>query len=72
MSDCESILRWVENWNELGPILEELERQRIREEDNVAGLPQLARAINYATRKEPPRQESGLVEMQRLLAKLRT
>lgn len=72
MDEREQMRRWVENWKVVGPILEEMKRQEIRDEDNVAALRQLGRAINYATRKERPSQESGLVEMQCLLAKLRT
>ncbi|MBM3764418.1 MAG: hypothetical protein FJW32_03415 [Acidobacteria bacterium] len=70
MDEREQMRRWVQNWKELGPILEEMKQHEIREEDNVAGLRQLARAFDYATRREPPCQDSGLVEMQRLLAKM--
>jgi hypothetical protein len=71
MDERERLREWVQNWKELGPILDAIRQQEIREADNVAGLRQLGRAINYATRTAPPRQESGLVEMQICLAKLR-
>ena len=42
-----------------------------RNEDNQLSIPLLACAFNHATRTHPPGQSSGLVEMQRHLAKLR-
>ncbi len=70
MDEREQIRRWVQNWKELGPILDVMKQQEIRDEDNVTGLRQLVRAIDYATRREPPCQVSGLVEMQSLLSKI--
>ena len=71
MYEREQLRNWVRNWKELGPILEGIRHSEIREADNVAGLQQLGRAINHATQTLPPRETSGLVEMQVHLAKLR-
>jgi len=71
MDEREQLREWARNWKELGPILEGIRHGEIREADNIAGLQQLGRAINYATRTTPPRETSGLVEMQIYLAKLR-
>lgn len=71
MDEREQLRNWVRNWKELGPILEGIRHSEIREADNVSGLQQLGRAINHATQTLPPRETSGLVEMQVHLAKLR-
>jgi hypothetical protein len=63
--------RWVEVWKQTGPRLEELERQRLRNfryEDHVAEIDEL---LELAFRFAKPRSTSGLVEQQRLFAKLR-
>jgi hypothetical protein len=63
--------RWVEVWKQTGQRLEELERQRLRNfryEDHVAEIDEL---LELAFRFAKPRTTSGLVEQQRLFAKLR-
>jgi hypothetical protein len=62
--------RWVQAWKEAGPELEAIRRREIREADNLKVLAMLEGAFNHALRTMPPRESSGLVEMQRLLAKL--
>ena len=71
MDEREQLREWVRNWKELGPILGGIRQNEIREADNIAGLQQLGRATNHATRTLPPRESSGVVEMQIHLAKLR-
>jgi hypothetical protein len=65
------IRRWVKHWQEAGPLLEEIRRQEIREADNLQVLALLEPAFNHAVRSLPPRESSGMVEMQALFAKLR-
>jgi hypothetical protein len=65
------IRRWVETWKRAEPELEAIRRKEIRETDNVTAIAQMEGVINYATRTSPPRTTSGLVEMQRIFAKLR-
>jgi hypothetical protein len=63
--------RWVEVWKQAGPRLEELERQRLRNfryEDHMDEIDEL---LELAFRFAKPRNTSGLVEQQRLFAKLR-
>ncbi len=63
--------RWVEVWKQAGQRLEEVERQRLRSfryEDHVAEIDEL---LELAFRFAQPRPTSGLVEQQRLFAKLR-
>jgi hypothetical protein len=65
------IRRWVETWKRAGPELEAIRRREIRETDNVLALAQMEGLFNHATRSLPPRETSGLVEMQRVFARLR-
>jgi len=62
--------RWVRNWEELGPKLEAIRRREIQEADNVRVLALLEDAFNHAITL-PPRESSGIVEMQAWFAKLR-
>jgi hypothetical protein len=71
MSAESDMRRWVETWKQAGPELAAIRRQELRETDNVRAVEQMGALFNHATRSQPPRESSGLVEMQRLLAKLR-
>jgi hypothetical protein len=71
MGEREAIRRWAETWKKAGPELENIRLRELRGEDNVRSLSLLARAFNHATRTQPPSESSGLIEMQRYLAKLR-
>jgi hypothetical protein len=71
MTEKEMIRRWVRTWKEAAPELERIRLREVRDEDQLLSLSQLARAFNHATRTQPPDESSGLVEMQRHLAKLR-
>jgi len=63
---------WVRTWKEYGPELELIRLREVRDPDNLLTLQLLTRNFNQATSTQPPRESSGLVEMQRLFAKLRT
>jgi hypothetical protein len=65
------IRRWVRTWTKAGPELEAIRRREVREADNLEVLKTLESAFNHAVRATPLRPSSGLVEMQRWLAKLR-
>jgi hypothetical protein len=71
MTEKEMIRRGVQTWKSAGPELEKMRLREARDEDNALSLKLLARAFNYATRSQPPGDSSGLVEMQRHMAKLR-
>jgi hypothetical protein len=71
MTEKEMIRRWAQTWKEFGPELEQIRLREVREQDNLLSLMLLARAFNLATSTEPLSESSGLVEMQRHLAKLR-
>lgn len=71
MTEREIMRKWVQTWKEFGPELEAIRLREVRDADNLLTLQLLARAFDQATSSQPPRQTSGLVEMQRLFAKLR-
>jgi hypothetical protein len=62
---------WVRTWKEAGPRLEAIHCREVQEADNLKVLASLEGAFNHALRTLPPRPSSGLVEMQKWLAKLR-
>jgi hypothetical protein len=63
--------RWAETWKKTGPELERIRLREVRDEDNLLSLRLLAPAFELAIRTRPPDETSGLVEMQRYLAKIR-
>lgn len=63
--------RYLEARERAAPVIEELRRKEIREADNLKVLALLEPAFNHALRTLPPRESSGMVEMQRWFAKLR-
>jgi hypothetical protein len=71
MDERELVRRWVATWEEAGPALEAIRRREIAEADNLEVLASLESVFNYALRNIPPRESSGLVEMQKWFAKLR-
>lgn len=71
MTEDEQVQRWVQAWKEFGPELDKIRLREVRDADNLLSLKLLARAFNQATKTQPARESSGLVEMQQHLAKLR-
>lgn len=65
------IRRWVETWKRAGPELEAIRREEVRNANNIEALDALEGLFNHATRTMPPRETSGMVEMQKYFAKLR-
>ena len=71
MDEREAMRRWVETWKLAGPELEAIRRKEIEKMNVHQQLAALECAFNHATRTLPPRETSGLVEMQKWFAKLR-
>ena len=63
--------QWVRNWQKVGPILERLRDEEIRNTDTAAAIEQLNDAYESARLHWTPPKTSGLVEQQRWFAKLR-
>ena len=62
---------WVKHWQRVGPLLEEIRREELRNfkhEDNVELIDSL---LEMGCRLGPPRTTSGLVELQGLFQKAR-
>jgi hypothetical protein len=71
MEERDALRRWVETWKQAGPELDAIPRKEIEKINVFESLAALEGACNYATRTLPPRDSSGLVEMQKWFAKLR-
>lgn len=71
MTGMELTRRWAQTWKQVGPELEQIRLNEVRDEDNLLSLQLLARAFNPATSTQAPDQSPGIVEMQRHFAKLR-
>ncbi len=67
----EQMRRWVEGWQAAAPVLERLRAEAIRRSDTAAAIEELSDAFESARRHCPPAKTSGLVEQQRLFARLR-
>lgn len=63
---------WVSNWRSLGPILDQLRLEEHFSSDLAASLLSLSDVTEASVRANPPKPYSGVIEMQRLFAKLRT
>ena len=71
MTEKEMIQRWAQTWKEAGPALELIRLQEVRDEDTALSLQLLAPAFEHAARTQAPDDSAGMVEMQRVFAKLR-
>jgi hypothetical protein len=67
----EDIRRWLAGWQTAGPVLEGLRAEAIRNSDTAAAIEQLSDAFESALLHYPPAATSGLVEQQRIFARLR-
>ncbi len=65
------VRQWIRNWEEAAPVLERLRDEAIRHSDPAKAIEQLSDAFESARRHHPPATTSGLVEQQRLFARLR-
>jgi hypothetical protein len=70
MAVSEDLKRWANTWKEAAPKLEEIRRREVAALDTLEVLASLESAFHYAIHSLPPRQTSGMVEMQKYSAKL--
>ena len=66
------VRQWTRNWAEAAPMLESLRDQAIRNANTAVAIEQLSDAYESARRQWQPPATSGLVEQQRLFARLRS
>ena len=71
MDERERMRLWVRTWKQAEPELEAIRHREIRDADSLKVLALLEGAFNHAVQTLPLRRSSGLVEMQKLFAKLR-
>ncbi len=67
----ERVRQWIRNWEAVAPVLERLRDEAIRNTDTAKAIEQLSDAFESARLHWTPPATSGLVEQQRLFAKLR-
>ncbi len=60
---------WAENWKRVGPLLEEIQRQELRNYDYAKNIAAIESLLDLGYRFRQPRLTSGLVELQRGLAR---
>jgi hypothetical protein len=65
------VRQWIRNWEEAAPVSERLREEAIRNTDTAKAIEQLSDAFESARRHWTPPATSGLVEQQRLFARLR-
>ena len=63
--------KWLRNWEELGPILEELRREDIRNAVTARAMASFDGLFETAVRDFPANPHSGLIEQQRLFKRVR-
>ncbi|MDH4063915.1 MAG: hypothetical protein OEW19_05910 [Acidobacteriota bacterium] len=63
--------RWAKTWKEAAPRLEAIRRRELRELDAFAAVAHLCGPTDYTVPPRVPRPTSGLIEQQRLFARLR-
>jgi hypothetical protein len=61
---------WVENWKTLGPELERMREEELRNENTIRAFEIFTGMAFLATRNFPPEPTSGLIEQQRRFMKL--
>jgi hypothetical protein len=68
----ERVRQWVHNWEAAAPVLDQLRDEAIRNSDTAKAIEQLSDAFESARRRWTAPPTSGLVEQQRLFARLRS
>ncbi len=69
MSNDHTDKEWVEHWRRIGPKLEEIRRRELRNFNYEENLPAIDALLQIGCELRAPRNTSGLVELQRLLAR---
>ncbi|MCX7721641.1 MAG: hypothetical protein N2379_01090 [Verrucomicrobiae bacterium] len=65
------IRAWIKNWQEVGPVLEQIRAEEIRAADTVKAMEALDDMFTHAVKTLPPRESSGLIEQQAIFARAR-
>ena len=62
---------YVERWQRVGPLLEKMRRDELRNFDHAANATRIDQLLAAGLLHARPRTTSGLVEMQRIFARAR-
>jgi hypothetical protein len=71
MNEREKLREWVQRWDETGEILEKISRREIRISNLAETIPLFDSAFRAALLLEPAKPDTGLIEFQKILKKLR-
>lgn len=71
MSTAQELHAFVQRWEEVSPLLEAMRDEELVETSVPLAMDQLAGMVDSAIFLEPLSNTSGLVEMQRIFARLR-
>jgi hypothetical protein len=63
--------RWVQAWKNAAPELERVRRQELRQLDSYAAISLLCGPADYRVPPRAPKPTSGLIEQQRVFARMR-
>jgi len=63
--------QWVDNWNRVGTILEQIETEDLRSPEYEKGLSGFAPLLDWCCQRGEPNTTSGLIEQQRLFMQAR-
>lgn len=69
--DKKQAREWIRNWEELGPILERVRLDSLKNVDTAESIAALDIAYKSARLHLPSRKTSGLIEQQRLFMRAR-
>ncbi len=67
----EKMREWVNNWKETGEFLEKLKLEEFRRENLAETILSLSDASESALLHYPPRPTSGLIEMHKILKRMK-
>ena len=63
--------QWVEHWQRVGPILEQINAEELRAMDVREAIQKILPMCDWCFENSEPRTTSGLVEQQRYFAKMK-
>jgi hypothetical protein len=70
MSDI-AAKQWVENWNRVGTMLEQIGAEELRVPEYEEGMDNFVPLLDWCCKNCEPKKESGLIEQQRYFMKAR-
>jgi hypothetical protein len=69
--DKAALAKWLQTWQETGPILERLRREELRNLDTYRAISNLLGSVDYSQEPFRPKPTSGLILQQAWFKKLK-